>query len=622
MFLKKIAASFYCLIIFLFISCSNFSNGTFSYDDDLSIDITVSNFTNISRSILPATLTSNEILGYKLEGVSAYSTFSRAITINTEGQTTVSSVSPAIWSLTLYAYSDEACTNEVMRGYALADNRYRSASVIFTLSSVSVSTKGSFSLDLKVEDAESCANVNSMSIGLYDVQTGAVAYDVQYPGEIYKLYQDSNGNNVGGTAAQGIVYEGSNITPGSYIFEAIFYSDDSRTKQCGIYSEILLIEPGRCTETELIIPEVINKIPDAPSNFKAYLDKSSKKDGNYTVVFSWDDNSSNEQYFKIVIRKYDNLTSLTGDAVVYKTYSGVDLYQSSDYIGGSLLAGSTSCAITFETGGLYDAEIYSGNSTGDSDVCQRVTVAADAEELTYGTLYNLYGELEPFTVSESSPYQRINCVQISYSLNGGTLYTDAGVVYENTSFVEYKIYTGDNISLYEINPIVTDGSTQEYPILYYGSTNYPFDAWINTSSQTSQNYVTFSDVSLRASFENLGSNSYTIDDSLVSITCGESQEYAQPNSDNASSCKNSSLERVAKPYVAIAVKGTGSSLFVSYQFIVNDVIQASLTANNTADEYTVYNFVAGLIGTYTIQITGTLADNTKYYSNVYTIEVR
>ncbi len=624
MIFKRITRPLYLFVLsiflFIFLSCNNFSGGIVSSIDEVSFDITVSNYSSDQRSILPNSMVYSDIKAFKLEGISAYSNFSSEITVDSEGKATVSYVTPAIWSLTLSAYSDEECTKELLRGYAMADNRYCTAEVTFTLSSESVSTDGSFSLDLKVQDAVSCANVQSMTLGLYYIETGGVAYEFQQPGEIYNLYKDSEGNNVGGTNAVGIKYESSSpIKPGSYLFQAIFYSDDSYIVQCGIYSEVILIEPGRCTSSEIVIPNVINKKPAAPANFKAYLDKSSTRSGAYTVVFSWEDKSVNEQYFKIVVRKYSNENLLTGDAIAYKTYTGVNLRQSGDYAGGSLFSGSTSCAISFETGSLFDAEIYAVNSAGDSDVCQRVTVAPDAEELTYGTLYNQYGLLDGYEVSDSAPYSRINCVELSYSLNGGTMLTDSTTIYENPSFVQYEIYKGTNIYLYEIHDIVTDGSTQTYPIMYYGSVANPFTEWVNSSS-VSQEYTKFENVSVRASFSNTSLNNYNIDDSLIFISCGDSVASSHP--DTGRNCKNSYVEKASTPYVSVAVRGNGTSTFKSYQFVVNETVQESITADNTNGNYTIYNFVTSLIGTYKIQIIGSLADNTKYYSNVYTIEVR
>ncbi len=651
MFLKRIKYLIVFLTSIIFLtSCQGFVGGTVKDARDIAFEISVQNFISdtgkSARLLSPDEVSPSSIKKYILEGISNYETFSRTIEIS-NGEATVTSVNPSIWNLTLHAYSDEGGTNEILRGYALADNRYQTANVEIYLSADDLTEKGNLDITFRLaSNASVCEKLKAVQVGLYDMNTGAIVpsnpvnpSDKHNPWailntDIKPLYLHQNGSDweIPATSndSDGINYKLSNLEPGCYFLNFAFFADEEMTKQCGFFSETVVIEPGRTTSNAdgLLIPDIINKIPNAPSSFKAYLDDSSCSDGYYSVVFSWDDNSPNEQYFKISVMEYTDRYWYEDEyGTEYKTYDGNTLEVSPEYVDGSLRAGSTSCAIRFPTGKLFDAKISAVNSIGESESLFRIAssdITSSSTDETEVALYNKYGTLSGYDVGqisgttyENAPYHRINCVQLKYLLNGGSLFTSENTILSNV-YSEYYIYSGVRKHLLELEPLVSAGEVQTYPMLYCtdGTERKQFAKWVsaNNGSNVQITENDWLDVSVIALYTE---SIFSVSDDRITITYSDSNSVTQPS---ANSCKNASVP--SGKYVTIAIAGNGSDTFTQYKFYVNDSLQDSVSSVNTEGGYTLFTFQTTLKGSYKIRIGGiTSASSLEYHIGTYTLTV-
>ncbi|MCR4952612.1 MAG: hypothetical protein K6A43_00935 [Treponema sp.] len=634
MLLKRIKCLLIIFSIFCLISCSNAIGGKVSYSSEPAFEITVTNYSpnqssDSSRILKPENLLSySDIQAYVLEGASNYSTFNRPVQINSNGTASFYSVAPAVWNLILHAYSDAECTVEVMRGYALADNRNSTADVTFTLSTDLVSTTGSANFTLKVEDAESCSNVQCVTVGLYNMGNGesVSAQVVRTGSDLSPLYT--------GNPPEGITYSASNLKAGNYFLKVHFYNDLERTKQCGFYSEEVVIEPGQETSGVVNIPDVVNTVPIAPTGLKAYLVEDSCKDSFYTVLFTWNDNSFNERYFKLYLKEFSEYTTWITGGVEYITYSGNSFAQSQYYVDGSLFAGSKWCAVRLPTGIPFEASISAVNSIGESSVCPRITSSdvSDASDSATAYFYEHFGSLKGYQtgVMTSSSYATdpnywINCVQITYNLNGGILKTAENSVYQKSYFCRYEVYEGNAFNIMEagtysnIQAISADSSNQNYPILYLGTTDYPFASWERSDNIIINNnsYGSFNDLTLYANYANTNPSLFEVPQNRIFIKYGASTEAVANGA--GTDCKNGSVP--SGNYVAMSILGDGTDVFTQYKFYVNSSLQSTLSADNVTNHYTSYNFFASLKGSYVLQISGVTSNNSEYYLGTYELNV-
>ena len=245
------------------------------------------------------------------------------------------------------------------------------------------------------------------------------------------------------------------VDPGTYLFAVTFYN--SNKIAVGYYSDFIIVDPGNTTIITLGTINVINQKPDAPSDFKAYLvnDSEGLKKGYYKVRFEWVDKSSNETNFEIELLEAggaaprvavnnaswnpSEATTSTGNytyvpasktwtytdasttdtAKIYGLHAtnafASDIYGGSDWVSGTLRAGSKSLTMYLALGKVYETRIRAINSSGASAWVERSNAASASTILTTTTPYGYD--------SYASDELHINRLQLTYTLNGtSTLY--------------------------------------------------------------------------------------------------------------------------------------------------------------------------------------------------------
>lgn len=605
-FLEVCAGLLAC--VSLLAGCGNLSavNGTVSGGENgntLSISLNTNADGTFARTIEPDVLTTADVNYYEIEGTaSTGEVIQPTELIVTSGKATLN-LAPAVWSLTLHAYDSKTDKKELLRSYASVDMRKGGAPVIFTLTSTDVTTDGGVNLTCTYTGA--FTPVKTARISLYDTQTGKpVMTHETTPASVEVVLTEEQTATIAGA---GFTYTKSTIAPGTYNFAVTFLNADG--DEIGYYSDYVLIEPGRTTEKTITIKDVIATVPVAPGSFTAKMVNGSGNNGYYNVRFDWKDESTNETYFRILVKEYTSIADAA--PVVYTTFDNT-FFQTPSCVSGSLFAGNTTCTVRLPAGRLFDAEIYAVNKAGTSDVCSREISTSDTDYTGYA----------------APDAGKINCVQLSYNLNGGTLKTDENTTYPGTTLVEYAVYTGSAISLKKINATVTTG--QEYPTLIYksGNSSYDFQYWVDNADGVSQKTETdgFKNIYVKACY-NSGSVAIgslkELEDSRVKATYCEAAATANLESDT--DCKNKSVEAAAAQKITLAVKAPGATdtIFTQYRFILNNVIMAETAADNTADAYTTYTIetIKMESGTYNVTVAGYNEETKKWYSNTFTIAV-
>ena len=545
--IRKIALFFASAVVFLFASCNNLV-GTVSglglNGDGGSLLVSVNNIDDYARLLAPVKDdsgnevyndigSSGEILGYRISGESLTGLQFGPYTLDkaaVEGGTAkLTKVEKDDWTFTLYAinaarsdtedtehagcYGDVTTAKTLLKGTAICKiSSAGTTALAFTLSTYSVETEGSY--DLKIKYTGSGWKTGySFTYGLYNRTTGAVV-KIKTANSSTTATADENAiatAYVDGSEVSNAGFAASDtaIAPGSYLFGVSILDKDS--KELTFASDVIRIEPGRVTNQTFVIGDIIPTAPNAPVDLRAQRIIGTEDDEFYNVRFTWTDNSTNENSFKLVLRSFADTatdwTAITGASEDSDIDGGSTDYTIFDfdtllaattgsirYVAGSLYAGSTEVVLKIPTGKLYDAQIIAVNKIGYSDGCVRVAPAT--ANPTDGT-YNAYGtgstvsetvskivaagkEYYSYGVASASSFERINLTKISYILNGGAL-TLSGTDYTGKIYVEYipyKLQTDASAEGGKYIPLLNiDGSTN---VLKKGTVN--FTKWISYNS--------------------------------------------------------------------------------------------------------------------------------------------
>ncbi len=442
---SRAASFFVAAAAMLFASCANQLSGGYVSDSDgksKTLNIAVTNYSELasgssrslasSRTIMPDSYDSDGVDLY-IYGVATNGTeFNAPAKVEFEGNTdgaggaaskTVGKIKidaeAAIWEFTLAAVAknavpatlDEMKEKAVLIGYASLDMTYGDTAK-FTLSPDGLTKKASVAMKL-YNDGWTTPDGYTIKAGIYKLTDGADATD--------------KGDGSGNATAQDIAsletsepvaanYSLASIAPGTYLFKVTYTSD--ATKKSFVWSDTLIVLPGKPVDNSIAIPNVIGEVPSVPADFKASYEANSEDEriGYYTVDFEWARGSKNELSYELeVLPLADSATTATlptsdDDWTSASAASGAEAlvfdakFSSSDFYGsGSLLTGNTAAAAYLELGVRYAARIRAVNDAGKSDWAY---VAVDGANGT------------AFTSAVISRYR------ITYNLNGGVYYED------------------------------------------------------------------------------------------------------------------------------------------------------------------------------------------------------
>ena len=604
--IKKYTVFAITAVLFLFASCTNLTSGTVSGGSfngvDGSLIVTVGDVDQYARMLTPVTSGGADdslvaghtaLKAYRIAGISNTGLSFGPYTLkkaDVEGSGyTLTKIPKDDWTFTLSAidaevadgatanayacYPDIPTAKEILKGTASC--RMTEATSVddlvldFTLSTYGVTTSGSYAFKViytgKVGDNNGTPTYDTsgwddtnyrITTALYDKITGSpIASTVEEFNAEQSKSIKKNGD--GGVAV------GKTVDPGTYVFGVTVFNG---SKELIFASDIIRIEPGRVTNKDFLISDIVPTKPKAPENLRAQRVIGSEDGSSYNVRFSWEDKSANETSFKLVLKEFTKTdaewAAITGkntnDEILKNGGSTVDttltVYdfdtvknttESSEihYVAGSLYAGSTELVMKLPTGKLYDAQIIAMNTIGFSSGCIRVgsEITGDSAGTgTFSTDPSTTGLEKKTTISSlnekkfetydapgTGTFKRINLVKISYNLDGGKL-TAKGTDFTGSTYVDYQIYKlnteGDDASpaakylpLLEIankGNSSASASATNYILKKGANPAVDFSGWYyydgtRTEADSQYNYRTYQNITVKAIY-GVTSNDITV----------------------------------------------------------------------------------------------------------------
>lgn len=441
---KSIFAFFAISAAMIFASCSNLTDAkvSSSSEDKNTLNIEVTNYDEVvtqasksanraSRTIIPDSFDSDGVDLYIYGVATTGDKFTAPVIVEFEGNADAAGANPSktvgkikidaeaeVWEFTLAAVAkgdvpatpDEMKTKAVLIAYASLDMTYGDTAK-FTLSPDGLTKAASVAMKL-YNDGWTTPDGYKITAGIYKLTDGA---DATTTGDGKGTTTIKEDLSLGTSAPADANYKLLSMTPGTYLFKVIYTSD--ATKKSFVWSDTLIVLPGKPVDRSIAIPNVIGEKPSVPTGFKASYkaDSEDERIGYYTVDFEWTrGDSKNELSYKLEVLPLADSTTTAAlpsrDAEWTTAANGTEplsfdaKFSSSDVYGsGSLLTGNTAAAAYLELGVRYAARLCAVNDAGKSDWAY-VTVDG-----TKGTA---------FSSAVISRYR------ITYNLNGGVYYAD------------------------------------------------------------------------------------------------------------------------------------------------------------------------------------------------------
>lgn len=477
-------------------SCSHdIAGGTFTGSKDVKkvININIDNYgdyftdSNTSRTIASGAITAN---GY------SFYLWGTAITGAVYGPQEITgltgrsgsvalALSPDCWDLTLAVCSTTGLTTSTdilndaeLIGYATIDMTQSSA-VTFTLTAKDLVKKGTVNLTLKPTGDDWPVMTNyTITANIVDLQTGAPV-DARLSQTIENTAWKPEGASY---TANGV-----EITPGTYEFDITFEHTENHKKY--IWSDVIIILPGRENKAEVEVQNIIGSLPAAPAAFKAgYIAGAEEKvhQNLYPVEFVWTDNSTNETNF---VLQFADITDSNVDWNKEDTYSEykLNLSGASDmYKSGSLKRNSTTFQLYLELGRKYTARIAAENKVGISDYVVVTVNDAITADSAKGIV----------AAAAFSPSTVINRYRITYNLEGG-VYSEDGSDAKRTTInqiVEYHCMdTTNGVAIKNPQGPKPDQETGEGTAEYLFNGSLKFAKWVkyDTTAGKETDYPTY-----------------------------------------------------------------------------------------------------------------------------------
>lgn len=497
-------------------SCSNLADANVSSSDSSTrtLNIAVTNYSDLvaasqsisaskaassldsaARTIIPDSFTLSGIKLYLYGTATNGKVFGPAeVTPTDAGSTTLTADAkvgvidiPAQsynWEFTLYAIDSTDLTTvtttttglaagAVLLGHASMDMA-NGDTAKFTLSPDGLTKTADVALKLYLDSWTTVPSGYSATAGIYLLTTGADATDLgdctgtATEQQIYADIADA-ATPFPTTAPDSTNFPVSSMAPGTYLFKVTFANSTTRKKF--VWSDVIIVLPGKELNNEVAIPNVIGVKPADQTSFKAayVADSEDKTNGYYTVELEWDrPYTKNENYYEIDVLELsstDSDVTLPTDATAtdLSTYGTTTTYDedfsSEDcYVSGSLLSGSTTAQLRLELGKRYWARIRTVNDAGASSY-----IAVSLAGTTNGTAFSS---------------TTINRYRIRYNLNGGTIYSGTTAV-DTTSLSGGS--TADIVAYFcqkaEGNAVIKPDNKAAYSLdsKYYYLTNGSYD---------------------------------------------------------------------------------------------------------------------------------------------------
>lgn len=326
-------------------------------------------------------------------------------------------------------------TKSLFVGTANADLRFNDEVTFHMKANSSSNGKGSINITLKHENNWPIPKGYKVTVGLYSVDDKTDT--PQYPEGTAKELIDatSKENNMESKIFQCTT---PTIPQGEYNLVVKYNkinADGTTVEKTYEYSEKVIILMNQTSTGTVIIPEILEKKPAAPDNFKAqFKDPKDSTKNSYEVNFTWEDKSNNEREFIIDLLTLNDATGYlklpaTDDEwnAINQTpvsYNRATFDTADNKVDGSLNKGNTSATFYLELEKRYIARICASNDAGKS-------------KWVYLTWQDtVTNDWQAFETS----VQTINRFRITYNLNGGNFAAadaDGGSVANPPALVYY-----------------------------------------------------------------------------------------------------------------------------------------------------------------------------------------
>lgn len=455
-----------------------------------------------ARTIIPASFDSDG-LDFYLYGIATSGKTFGPTEVNFNGKdssktvgTIAISADANVWEFTLVAIEDggavpgdlsEMKTNAVLIGHSSMDMS-NGDTAKFILSPDGLTKEASVGMKLYLDSwGDISFDDYTATAGIYKLTDGSIVSD-----ETKKEFSDLSTFPTSAPSAAN--YEVDAMEPGTYLFKVTF--ENSTTNKKFIWSDVIIILPGKAVDNEVAIPNVIGTKPETPTDFKAgYIaDSEDKYNDYYLAEFTWKRGTSkNENYFEIdLLELADATTTIPTDDDSWS--SAVDAgngisttydakFSSSEiYEDGSLLSGNEKAQVRLELGKRYFARIRAVNDAGVSNY---VYVSLDG--------------------TENFTSDTINRYRITYHLNDGKFNGDVeGTTYTDKTDDIVLYYCQESTSRNSI--IKPDGNTITLVYEPDSTTKYNWTSW-KTGDNTkydldaTPNYTDYKNLDLYANYE-------------------------------------------------------------------------------------------------------------------------
>lgn len=394
-----------------------------------------------------------------------------------------------VWEFTLVAIEkggavpgdlSEMKTNAVLIGHSSMDMA-NGDTAKFTLSPDGLTKEASVAMKLYLDNwGDLSLGDYKATAGIYKLTDGSLVSDLTK-----KEFSDLSTFPTSVPSAAN--YEVATMEPGTYLFKVTF--ENSTTNKKFIWSDVIIILPGKAVENEVAIPNVIGTKPVVPTDFKAgYIANSEDKYNDYYLAeFTWKRGTfKNENYFEIdLLELADATTTIPNDddswTNAVDTDNGITYgakFSSSEICeDGSLLSGNEKVQVRLELGKRYLARIRAVNDAGVSDY--------------------VYVSLKG---TENFTSDTINRYRITYHLNDGKFNGDV----QGTTYTDKT----DDIVLYYCQESTTgnaiiqpNGST--ITLVYEPDTNtkYNWTSWKTGDNTKYEKYTDYKNLDLYANYE-------------------------------------------------------------------------------------------------------------------------
>ena len=449
-----------------------------------AVDSSTLHFYLVYRDIInSATASIEEVTFNKDAGETAYTkgTITKSFTLSNY-TFTLYAVTAAMYTKVGTPTTANIAANASYVGYANADLRYKDVVTFHLKPNTSSTGKGRVELTIKNIDDWLIPVNYVVYAGLYKIEDEYTDTPV-YPTTTYKeIYtRDTAATGTLDPTSKSYIKSAAatyDVPAGEYnLIVAYCYqpNNPSVTTKVYEYSEKVIILMNEETIADVNVPDILEKAPDAPTNFTvAYQNPASIETEYYPVQFMWSDNSSTEREFEMQILEYtdeDAYYAMPQDdtdwdallaAGTVTTYTKLAMQNSSYFISGTLNKNSNYVTMYFPLGARFIARLAAKNDAGLSDYAYAKWAIIDEvytnEAGTDESQARYTATTSPSGTSSATAdvwttfptdVTTINRFRITYDLNGGKFFDNAdapAALSEEPALVHYASQYTDTTS--------------------------------------------------------------------------------------------------------------------------------------------------------------------------------